>query len=478
MDSLDESRNTFRQSLRRAQSALAELAPKPETKPEVVPKPKIIEPVDPWPTLDGAALYGLPGEFTKAVEPYSEADPVGILLNVLLPAGASIGPLPHVLVEHTPHYARTNALLVGVTAGGRKGTSWGLPRYLLSRVDEAFVSKRVKSGLSSGEGLIFQVRDPQYDQVPLREGGRKTGKILGYEDVLSDPGEPDKRLLIIESEFASALKVMDREGNTLSPILRDVWDHGNLSPLTKKDRMVATGAHVSVIGHITANEFLRYLSVTERANGYANRYLISLVRQSKFLPSGKGTPPEILEPYFMRFLRTLEKARTRSLLVRDHETEILWASVYRKLVEVPQGMTGAILARGAAQVLRLSLIYALLDETEAKRTDTAIRVPHLLAALAVWDYCRTSTYQIFGDAVGDPIADRLLRLIKTGPQTETTLYEAIGKHEGDRNRKGQALDLLQRLDRIHGASRPTAGRSITEWHLGNLQGCAICAKRG
>jgi hypothetical protein len=129
-------------------------------------------------------------------------------------------------------------------------------RYLFLKVDEAFILKRVKSGLSSGEGLIFQVRDPQYDQVPIRESGRRTGAILGYENVLSDPGEPDKRLLIIESEFASALKVMDREGNTLSPVLRDVWDHGNLSPLTKKDRMVATGAHVCIIGHITVNELL------------------------------------------------------------------------------------------------------------------------------------------------------------------------------------------------------------------------------
>jgi len=223
---------------------------------------------------------------------------------------------------------------------------------------------------------------------------------------------------------------------------------------------------------------LRCLTATDRANGFANRYLFAVVRQSKFIPSGKGTSHEILEPYFLRFSRTLERARTRGLMARDQETETLWASVYRKLAEVPQGLTGAILARGAAQVLRLSLIYALLDEVEARRTDTAIRVPHLLAALAVWDYCTASTYHIFGDAVGDPIADRLLRLIKSRPQTDTDLYESLGKHEGDRNRKGQALDLLQRLDRIHRASIPTAGRSITEWHVGVLLGCAICAKRG
>jgi len=416
---------------------------------------------DSWPQLDEAAFYGLAGEFTKAVEPYSEADPLGILLHVLLPPGALIGPLPHVLVEHTPHYARTNALLVGTTAGGKKGTAWSPPRYVFTKVDETIVLKRVKSGLSSGEGLVFQVRDPQYNHVPIREGRRRNGEILGYEDVLSDPGESDKRLLIIESEFSSALKVMEREGNVLSPVLRDVWDHGNLSPLTKKDPIVATGAHVCIIGHITHHELLRALSATDRANGFANRYLFALVRQSKFIPSGKGTPPEILEPFFLRFSRTLERARTRGELTRDRETEQLWASVYRKLAEVPQGLTGAILARGAAQVLRLSLIYALLDEAEASRTDTAIRVAHLLAALTVWDYCTASTYHIFGDAVGDPIADRLLRLIKSGPKTDTDLYESLGKHGGIRIEKdrpstscnGSIVSIGRAFPRLAGRSR-------------------------
>jgi len=471
MDDIDDSRNVFRQSLRRAQVALAELPREPEIEPQTV---KVI---DAWPALDDAALYGLPGELITSVSPYSEADPVGILIHLLVAGGVMIGPQPHVLVEHMPHCARTNALLVGVTAGGRKGTSYSPVRHVFSQIDETFVSTRVKSGLSSGEGLIYQVRDPQYEKEPIREGGRRSGEIIGYEDRLVDPGEPDKRLLIIESEFASALTVMEREGNVLSPVLRDVWDHGNLSPLTKKDRMKATGAHVSVVGHITEHELLRKLTAADKANGVANRFLFTLVRQSKFLPSGKGTPPEVLQPYFMRFLRTLEKARTQNLMARDQETETLWATVYRKLTEVPQGLTGAILARGAAQVLRLSLIYALLDEAEVQRTETAIRVPHLLAALAVWDYCKASAYHIFGDAVGDPIADRLLRLIKSGPQTDTELYESLGKHEGDRNRKGQALDLLLRLNHIHPLSISTTGRGITEWHAGVLLGCAICALR-
>ena len=431
---------------------------------------------DDWPVLDDAAMHGLAGEFTKAVEPHSEADPVGILLHVLIGAGCVVGPGPHVLVEHSPHFARTNLLQVGKTAGGRKGTAWSTPKYVLSRIDQQWSLTQIKTGLSSGEGLIYQVRDPQYDKVPIREGGRRNGEILGYEDILSDAGESDKRLLIIESEFASTLKVMKREGNTLSAVIRDAWDHGNLSPLTKKERMSATDAHVSIIGHVSQDELVQFLTATERTNGFANRFVIALVKRSKFLSSGKGAPKLILERYVSRFMKTLEIASKRGELTRDRETEELWASVYTSLEEEIPGLTGAILARGAAQVLRLSLMYALLDEKETKRSDSAIRASHLLAALAIWDYCKASVFSIFGDAIGDPLADKLLKLIKKGPQSDTDLYEVLGKHEGDRNRKELALELLVKLHRVHCVKLPTSGRPTREWHIGYVDRCAICAK--
>ena len=433
--------------------------------------------IEGWPFINEDAYQGLAGAFTRAVEPYSEADPVGILLHTLVAAGSLIGPGPHVMVEHLPHYPRTYALLVGKSAIARKGTAWNTLRYVLGHVDEHWILKRVKSGLSSGEGLVYQVRDPLYDKIPVREGNRKAGNIIGYDDILSDSGEPDKRLLILESEFASPLKVMQRDGNTLSSMLRAAWDHGSLSPLTKNDRIEATGAHISIIGHITRDELLRSLTVTERANGFANRFLIILVKRSKFLPSGKGTPPDILTPYFARFSRALESARTRGKLARDRETEDLWEVEYPKLENEIPGLTGAVLARAAAQVLRLSLIYALLDETEAQRSDPAIRVPHLRAALALWDYCKASVFSVFGDAVGDAVGDRLLEAIKSGHNTDSELYEVVGKHGGDKTRKNQALDLLAHFERIHSVTVPTGGRLLRQWHLGRERNCAICAKR-
>jgi hypothetical protein len=73
-------------------------------------------------------------------------------------------------------------------------------------------------------------------------------------EVEIDPGVRDKRLMIVESEFSAPLQVMKREGNILSRVIRDAWDRGDLATLTKNSPARATGAHVSIIGHITAAE--------------------------------------------------------------------------------------------------------------------------------------------------------------------------------------------------------------------------------
>ncbi len=409
----------------------------------------------PWPVLDPAAYHGVIGQFVKAVEPYSEADPVGLLLHTLQGFGCLIGRDPHVLVEHLPHHARLNVALVGNSANARKGTAWSTPKLMFRKIDEAWVKNRVRSGLSSGEGLIYNVRDAEGD----------------------DPGETDKRLLIIEQEFAGALKAMQREGNTLSARIRDAWDHGTLTPMTKRDRLTATDAHICIMAHITITELLRLLTETEQLNGFANRFLFAIVRRSKFLPSGHGAPRALLDDHLTPLSRIRACAKERKELKRDDEAEALWATVYPKLEQEMPGLAGSILARGAAQVLRLSLLYALSDPDEAELVHPAIRVPHLMAALALWDYCKASVLRVFGDAIGDPVADRLLRRLKIGPQSGNDLYDTMGRHAGDRERKEKALELLRKLDLAHSISIPTPGRSIEEWHYGPIHRCALCAKR-
>src|SRR5262249_60837842 len=143
-------------------------------------------------------------------------------------------------------------------------------------VEPQWASDWVLSGLSSGEGLTWAVRDP----IQKRERIKERDKPAHYEEVESDPGVADKRLLIHEPESANVLKQTERQGNTLSAILRQAWDGGDLRTLTKNSPARATGAHVGLIGHITADELRRYLSSTEAANGFGNRFLWVCCRRS------------------------------------------------------------------------------------------------------------------------------------------------------------------------------------------------------
>lgn len=77
---------------------------------------------------------------------------------------------------------------------------------MLTGAGQRWAEDRVQSGLSSGEGLIWGVRDP----IEKQECIRKKGKPVRYESVVADPGEPDKRLLVYEPEFANVLKQTER----------------------------------------------------------------------------------------------------------------------------------------------------------------------------------------------------------------------------------------------------------------------------
>jgi hypothetical protein len=214
-------------------------------------------PVRDFPVMAPEALIGLPGEIVRMIEPHTESDPAGLLLSVLAFFGNCVGRGPHYLVESTQHGPNLFVLKVGDSSKARKGTGEDRTSFLFRKVDESWAERRLHTGLSSGEGVIWEVRDPI---VKLVKDGKSTGAAM-IEETL-DPGIEDKRLLVIESEFAGALRVMQREGNILSRVLRDAWDKGSLATMTKNSPARATGACVSVIGHITATELRQCLDKT------------------------------------------------------------------------------------------------------------------------------------------------------------------------------------------------------------------------
>ncbi|MGH7642836.1 MAG: DUF3987 domain-containing protein [Candidatus Dormibacteria bacterium] len=391
-----------------------------------------------WPTLEDAALHGLARELVDIVGPHTEADPAALLLSFLVAYGSAVGPGPYIVADGSRHSARLDVVLVGKTGRARKGTSFRHVRNVFTAADRPWTEARILSGLSSGEGLISAVGDGEAD---------KEGMIVGAVE--------DKRLLVVEEEFARVLVVKGRESNTLSAVLRLAWDSGDLRTMTKKPQ-AATRAHISLLAHITVEELRRSLTETDRANGFANRLLFALVKRSRILPEGG----QVDFPRFTSFARkvemTLAKSRGIGQAQRSEEAADYWRGLYTRLVQdETDGLLGAIIGRAEAQVLRLSLIYALLDGS------ATIELSHLLAAEAVWDYSDASCRYIFADSLGDEVADRLLGAIRTAGAAgmDGTAQHALFGGHVPAQRRLAALALLEAKGLVTTSGESTGGRS-------------------
>jgi hypothetical protein len=256
---------------------------------------------------------------------------------------------------------------------------------------------------------------------------------------VSDDGAKDKRLLIVEPEFSSVLQVMARQGNTISAMLRQAWDTGDIHTLTK-DPLHARSTHISLVGHITKGELLLRLNSTEAANGFGNRILWTCAVRSKILPHGGVLDPAALAHWSDSIREAVEWLGTQECPIRvtwNDDAKKLWESVYEKLSEGKPGMFGAVTSRAEAYVVRLALVYALLDSS------SVIWEEHLLAALAVWEYCESSAMFIFGGATGDPLADEILEALSQSPRGLTRVQiSGLFSRNKDAKEIGRALKLL------------------------------------
>ncbi len=343
-----------------------------------------------WPSLDAAAYYGLAGDIVRAIEPHSEADPVAMLVTLLTSFGCCIGRNPYYEVEGDTHHANLYLAVVGKSSKARKGTSFGRIWRIMRDVDDKFAERKF-SGLSSGEGLINALRDVDDD--------KPAGTLI----------VPEKRALFIESELASVLKRMKRENNTMSAILRDAWDRGELRTLTKGDPLRASNVHVSIVAHVTHDELTKTLDDSEMTNGFANRFLWAMAKRSKELPDGGNPDDATLNTLKERLTEAIATAKTIGRMQRSPDCAIRWREVYSSLIAERVGRWDAATSRAESQTLRLSMVYALLDGS------STIHVHHLDAALAVWRYCDHSARCIFGESDLNTLERRLVDTVRQRP---------------------------------------------------------------
>jgi hypothetical protein len=387
---------------------------------------------------DQDAYQGLAGQIVGAIAPHSETHPVAILAQSLLAFGIAAGRNPSWEVEADQH--RTNAFvcLVGRTAKGRKGTSWGHVNRLFAAAVQDW-NRHVVSHIPSGEGLVYEVSEENPDHT--------------------------KNIIFLASEFATIIKQFERQGNTLSPILRDLWEAKDeiwTRAKTQGLRNHATNPLVSLIAHITVEELRRTLSATELANGFGNRVIWLCVERTQCLPFG-GNPDTLLLAELAQLLgHRIAFAAEQQKVGMSDDAATLFANRYPILSAGSPTLTGAVLGRAEAQVRRLAMLYALLDG------HNTVCTTHLLAALALWDYAAKSVKHIFGDSLGDEHADELLPWLQANPAGLS--LEEIRSYVFHRNVKAKKIDralrFLQSQSLAHRTTHQTAGRTKTVWHHG------------
>jgi len=391
-----------------------------------------------WPAPPGPDAYaGVLGDIVACLAPHTEADPVAILAQALVAAGAVIGRGAHFAVEASLHHPNEYVLLVGESAKARKGSSWDHVARLMNSIDAGFAA-RTSTGLSSGEGLIWALRDPAG----------------------ADPGASDPRLLVVEPEFASVLKMTARDVNTLSPVLRSAWDGRPLALLTRTAPARAAAAHLAVIGHITAAELAHHVAGIEAANGLLNRFLLIACRRARLLPEGGHPDPLAATALPAALAANLDTARRAGRLRFNPTARQLWWDTYPTLTEAAAGPAGALVARGEAHTVRLALLYALSDGARH------ITARHLRAALSLWDYAARSAHWAAGQANAGPLAQRLAdALTAAGPQglTRTQIRDTLGRNQPAANIDA-ALAALAADNRAHPhTDTTTGGRPAQTW---------------
>lgn len=404
-----------------------------------------------WPRpLSEAALIGVAGDFVNMAIPHTEADPAALFFQFMACFANCVGTNHYFQIGRSKHTAREYVLIIGKSAKARKGTSLDWVRDVFFLADNIW-SRRIVSGLGSGEGVINQVRD----DITETDSNGKTVSVKGHDD---------KRCMAIESEFGSILGVSARDGCTLSEILRSGWDSGNLQSLVKNNPIRATGAHIGVIGHITESELRAKLSDVAVTNGFANRFLPVCVNRSKMLPDGGNLPDEEFEAFALRLNQTIDTARKIGRMTRSEEANHLWRDSYTVLTDWHDrrhGSFGSITGRAEAHVVRLSICFALLDG------QSEIQLCHLKAALESWRYCQESACYIWDDFTQDGLAVKIrAALTKAGQDglTRSQLHIDLGK----RTSPNEFMPELQKLissGEVTETDKRGTGRTATIYRL-------------
>lgn len=421
----------------------------------------------PWPApIADAGLRGIAGDFVHLVAEHTEADPNAILLCFLAYAGNLLGRQFYIPTGADEQCGNLYLCLVGPTAGGRKGSAISAAEVFFTKGVNAPGVPRIIRGISSGEGVIWKV----HDEIKKPQWNKKTN---AFEDVVIEQNEVEKRSMYSLSEFQQNITNMRRPESVLSSILRQAWDKDTIESPSKNSSAKATGAHVSMVAGISKEELLLETTAVDAQNGTLNRFLFACTKRSHLLPEGDTLHQLIQQPEWGE-LQSLFKNNVRNEMQqqthvrRNIEAQRDWGlnkcpedgGLYKTLSELRTGLWGTITARAAQQVIRLSLITAVINGRHSITTEDQD------AAWEYWRYCDDSCKYIWGDTTDETSATILTGLRgKTEGLTRSDIYAVFSGHRSKQDIDG-ALAWLAARGLAHSRTMATGerGRPAERWY--------------
>lgn len=418
-----------------------------------------------WPAPIGEpGMYGIAGDFVRLVAEHTEADPNAILLSFLAHAGNLLGRHFFIPAGADRHCGNLYLCLVGPTAGGRKGSAIAAAEQFFTRGACAPTMPRILHGISTGEGVIWKV----HDAMTKREYSKKTKQ---FENLPVEENIEEKRILYSLSEFQQNITNMRRPESILSSVLRQAWDKDVIESPSKTSAAKATGAHISMVAGISKEELLLETTAADAQNGTLNRFLFGCCQRSRLLPEGETFHHLIEEKEWSDlqegFQENIRHHEESLLIRRDEEAQKHWGlnlfpddgGLYKKLSQLRPGLWGTVTARAAQQVMRLSLITAVING--ARRIEDA----HQDAAWELWRYCDDSCKYIWGDATDQTAARILQGLRETGNDKGLTKNEVFELFHGHKSKEliNAGLAWLSSRGLAYSRTVPTGGRPAEMW---------------
>lgn len=357
------------------------------------------------PVLDASALYGPIGRWVKFVSLRSESHPAALLMQALTIFGNRVGSefaddaCPGFRQGESYHRTALYVMVIGESGRGAKGDSWNYARTFLKKVDPTFTPHE---GVQTGEGFIEVLAD----DVPLDEYSTVQGEQVRH---VRKGGQKDRRYFNFEPEYGRVLHVASRTGSTIKDIVRALWDYGATEKVTAGSQHVVSNVTLSMVCHVTPPELERDFDQVDLMSGYGNRFLFCYSERYHTMSVEKPLSKEDWNQFVPELVDALEfghEDAPEDYQFTDEAAELWEDEVERWKKSVhPSSMVHALKSRFRPQVKRLAVIYAVSDQS------AVIDVPHLKAALAVWDYSVQTVEYCLTTNIGDKDANILYRAL-------------------------------------------------------------------